>query len=189
MWIVVALIHPMGGGADVYSDLRGQANLWLGVHFAQLVLALGLGAALWVTVAGRTTMAAKVTRVAIPVYLVFFAAFDSVTGMASALAIRHANTLNGPAQDGAAGAVDYLVTNQFTGDLSPVWAVASLALVAAIVGTAMTLRAAGAPRVVWGLALVGVLMSVHAGPLAAIGLAALAVGLYLADRNETPQRS
>ncbi len=188
-WIVVALLHPMGGGASVYDGLREQADLWLGVHFAQLVLSLGLGAALWITVRGRTAISATVTRVAVPVYLVFFAAFDSVTGMASALAIRHANSLDGAAQDGAAGTVDYLVTNHFTGDFSPVWAIASLALVAAVAGTAMTLKAAGAPRAVWGFARGGVQMSVHAGPLAAMGLAALAFGLYLSERNDRRELS
>ncbi len=188
-WIVVALVHPMGGGGDVYQDLRNKADLWLGVHFAQLVLSLGLAAALWITVRGRTTISATVTRVAVPVYLVFFAAFDSITGMASALAIRHANGLEGPAQDGAASTVDYLVTNHFTADFSPVWAIASLALVTAIAGTAMTLRSTGAPRAVWGFALGGVLMSMHAGPLAAVGLASLALGLYLAGRNERPALS
>ncbi|MFN2504249.1 MAG: hypothetical protein ABR540_08465 [Acidimicrobiales bacterium] len=182
-WIIVALIHPMGG-ADVYETLRDKADLWLGVHFAQLVLSLGLAAALWITVRGHRTIAATVTRVAVPVYLVFFAAFDSITGMASALAIRHANSLDGPAQDGAASTVDYLVTNHFTADFSPVWAIASLALVAAIAGAAMTLKSAGASRVVWGFTLGGVLMSMHAGPLAATGLAALAVGLYLAERDD-----
>ncbi len=126
---------------------------------------------------------------AIPAYLVFFAAFDSVTGMASALAIRHANSVTRSAQEGAASTAEYLVTNHFTADLSPVWAIASLALVVAIAGTAMTLRSAGASRLVWGLTLGGVLLTVHAGALAAAGLASLAAGLYLADRIAWPQRS
>ncbi len=87
-WAVVALIHPMGGGGSVYEELRDKADLWLGVHIAQLVLSVGLGAALWITVRGRATIAATLTRLAIPVYLVFFAAFDSISGIASALAIR-----------------------------------------------------------------------------------------------------
>ena len=180
-WIVVALVHPMGGPGSVYEELHDKADLWLGVHFAQLVLSLGLAAALWITVRGRTTIAATATRVCIPVYLVFFAAFDSVTGMGSALAIRHANSIEGPAQAGAASTADYLVTNHFTADLSPIWAIASVALVVAVAGTAMTLRAAGFSKLVWGFVLGGVLISMHAGFLAAAGLAALAVGLYLAD--------
>jgi hypothetical protein len=95
----------------------------------------------------------------------------------------------GPAQDGAASTAEYLVTNHFTADLSPVWAIASLALVVAIAGTAMTLRSAGTSRLVWGFALGGVLMVTHAGVIAAAGLASLAVGLYLADRNAGTGRS
>ena len=187
-WIVVALVHPMGG-SDVYESLRDKANLWMGVHFAQLILSLGLAVALWVTVRGRTNVAATVTRVAIPVYLVFFAAFDSVTGIASGLAVRHANSIAGPAQDGAASTAEYLVTNHITADLSPLWAIASLALLVAIAGTAMTLKAAGAAPLVWGTVLVGVLTTMHAGVPAALGLAALAVGLTLASRDGTVTRS
>ena len=47
VWIVVALVHPMGGG-DVYDELQDQVGLWLGVHFAQLVLSLGLAMIFWV---------------------------------------------------------------------------------------------------------------------------------------------
>jgi hypothetical protein len=188
-WAVVALIHPMGGAGPVYEELHDKANLWLGVHLAQLVLSLGLASALWITVRGRSNVAATLTRLALPVYLVFFAAFDSVTGMGSALAIRHANSIAGPAREGAASAAEYLVTNHITADLSPVWAIATLALVVGIAGTAMTLRAAGAPRVVWGFTLGGVLMTVHAGAIAAAGLALLAVGLYLAHGLTSTDRS
>lgn len=188
-WIGVALVHPMGGAGSVYEELRDKADLWLGVHFAQLVLSLGLAAALWITVRGHTTVAATVTRLCIPVYLVFFAAFDSVTGMASGLAIRHANSIEGPAQAGAASTADYLVTNHFTADFSPIWAIASVALVAAVAGTAMTLRAAGFSRRVWGFVLGGVLISMHAGFFAAAGLSALAVGLYLADLDDRRVRA
>jgi hypothetical protein len=100
VWVVVALVHPQGNG-DVYDYLDDKVALWLGVHFAQLVLALGLALAFWVLLLGRAGTAATLARLALPVWLVAFSAFDSVTGLASGLAVHHANGLDGPEQAGA----------------------------------------------------------------------------------------
>ena len=94
VWAVIALLHPQGDG-DVFDYLDDMVGLWLGVHFAQPVLALGVAAILWMLLAGRTSTAATVARVAIPVWLVSFAVFDSVTGLGSGLAVRHAKDLSG----------------------------------------------------------------------------------------------
>jgi hypothetical protein len=181
-WIVVALLHPQGDG-DVYDYLDDKVGLWLGVHFAQPVLALGVAAVLWMLLAGRTGTAATVARVAIPVWLVSFAVFDSVTGIASGLAVRHANGLDGPEQQGAGSTADYLVDNRITADFSPVWFVQAAALLTAVISTALVLRSAGASRAVFVTMLIGALLVFHAGPAAAVGLVALAAAFVLADRE------
>jgi hypothetical protein len=182
LWIVVALVHPQGQG-DAYDFLDDKVGLWLGVHFAQPVLALGVAAVLWMLIAGRTSTAATVARIAVPVWLVSFAVFDSVTGIASGLAVHHANGLEGPEQRGAASTAEYLVDNRITADYSPVWFIASAALLTAVIATALVLRSAGASRAVFVAMLVGGLLVFHAGPIAAVGLVALAVGFVLADRE------
>jgi hypothetical protein len=182
LWIVVALLHPQGDG-DVYDYLDDKVGLWLGVHFAQPVLSLGVAAVLWMLLAGRTGTAATVARVALPVWLVSFAVFDSVTGIASGLAVHHANGLEGPEQQGAASTVEYLVDNRITADFSPVWFVQAAALLTAVIATALVLRAAGASRAVFVAMLIGTLLVFHAGPIAAVGLVALAAAFVLADRE------
>jgi hypothetical protein len=182
VWVVVALLHPQGDG-DVFDYLDDKLGLWLGVHFAQPVLALGVAAILWMLLAGRTSTAATVARVAIPVWLVSFAVFDSVTGLGSGLAVRHAKGLSGPEQQGAASTAEYLLENRITADFSPVWFVQAVALLTAVIGTALVLRAAGASRAVFVTVLVGTLLVFHAGAAAAVGLVALAVAFFLADRE------
>jgi len=182
VWIVVALVHPQGGG-DVYDELQDQVGLWLGVHFAQLVLSLGLAMIFWVLLAGRTGSAATVARLALPVWLVFFAAFDSVTGIASGLAVHHANGLDGPEQAGAASTAEYLVDNRFTADFSVVWFVQAAALLTVVIATALALRSAGASRGLFVAMLGGVLLVFHAGAIAAIGLVAIAAAVVLAFRE------
>lgn len=130
----------------------------------------------------REGVAATTTRIALPIYLAFFSAFDSVAGMATGLAVHHANETTGAAHDGAVSTAEYLMSNNIASNMSPIAAVATFALVAAVMGAAMTLRQAGASRAVWGLTLAGLFLNVHAGWPAAFGLAALGSGLVLADR-------
>ena len=182
VWVVVALVHPQGEG-DAFDVLHDKVGLWLGVHFAQPVLSLGLAAILWTLLIGRTGTAATVARVALPVWLVSFAMFDSVTGLGSGLAVHHAKHLSGSEQQGAASTAQYLVENKLTADFSPVWLIQSGAYWTAIIATALVLRSAGASRGVFVAMLIGGLLSFHAGVVAAVGLVALAVAFFLADRE------
>ena len=182
VWVVVALVHPQGEG-DVFDVIHDKVGLWLGVHFAQPVLSLGVAAILWMLLSGRIGTAASVARAAIPVWLVSFAVFDSVTGLGSGLAVHHANHLSGSEQQGAASTAQYLVENRLTADFSPVWLIQSGAYWTAIIATALVLRSAGASRAVFIAMLIGGLLSFHAGIVAAVGLVALAVAFFLADRE------
>jgi hypothetical protein len=183
-WIPVAFLHPAANPDSVYEDLAAAADRWLFVHLAQLVLTLLIGVALWMAVAGRRGLTATITRVAVPVYLVSFAAFDSVAGIATGLAIRHAQSLPAAQVDGVASTTEYLALNYFTGDFSPLAFISGISLSAGVVGVAMTLRSVGASRVVWISAFGGVLLNLHAaGVIPAVGLAAFAGALYIADRK------
>jgi hypothetical protein len=182
VWVVVALLHPQGDG-DVYDYLNDKVGLWLGVHFAQPLLALGVATILWILVGGRTSPAATVARVAIPVWLLSFAMFDSVTGLGSGLAVHHANDLGGAEQEGAASTAEYLLDNRVTGDFSAVWFVQAAALLTAVIATALVLRSGGASRACFVAMLIGGLLVFHAGPIAAVGLVALAAAFVLADRE------
>ena len=135
-------------------------------------------------VAGRRGLAATITRVSVPVFLVSFAAFDSVAGIATGLVVRHARSVPADQIDGVASTTEYLALNHFTGDLSPLAIVSGISLTAAVVGVAMTLRSAGASRLIWISAFGGVLLNLHAaGVIPAVGLLALAGALYSADRR------
>jgi hypothetical protein len=127
--------------------------------------------------------------VAIPVWLVSFTMFDSVTGLGSGLAVRRANDLDGAEQDGAASTAEYLLENKVTGDFSPVWFVQAAALLTAVIAVALVLRSGGASRACFVTMLIGGLLVFHAGPIAAVGLVALAAAFVLADREGLFARS
>ena len=181
-WAAVAMLHPAGEGS-LYGELHDQVGTWISLHLAQLVLSVGLAAALWQVVGHRHDPAAKLTKLALPVYLAFFGAFDAVAGLSTGLTVHHANSLDGAEQAGAASTADYLMNNHIASNASPVAGVATAALVIAVAGTATCLRRAGAPRSAWALTFGGVLLATHAGPGAVLGLAMLAFGLLAADRG------
>ena len=181
-WVVVAIVHPQGSG-DVYDGLRDEVGLWIGVHLAQPVLAIGLAAVLWILLLDRRGTAAAVARCAIPVWLVSFTAFDSIAGLATGVAIRHANALAGAEQAGAASAAQYMLDNHFAGSISPVWLIQATAFVTIIIATALVLRSVAASRGLF-VAMLGVALHVfHAGPISAIGLLAITVAVLLANRE------
>ena len=181
-WVVVALVHPQGSG-DVYDGLRDEVGLWIGVHLAQPVLAIGLAAVLWTLLLGKRGTAATVARCAIPVWLVSFTAFDSIAGLASGLAIQHANELAGAEQAGAASTAQYMLDNHFAGSISPVWFTQATTFLTIIIATALVLRSAGASRALFVAMLFGALHVFHAGPISAVGLVAITVAVLLADRE------
>ncbi len=181
-WVVVALVHPQGSG-DVYEGLRDEVGLWIGVHLAQPVLAIGLAAVLWILLLGKRGTAAAVARCAIPIWLVSFTVFDSIAGLASGLAIRHANELGGAEQAGAASTAQYMLDNHFAGSISPVWVVQATALLTIVIATALALRSAAASRGLFVAMLVGTLHVFHAGPISAVGLVAITVAIVLANRE------
>jgi hypothetical protein len=181
-WVVVALVHPQGSG-DVYEGLRDEVGLWIGVHLAQPVLAIGLAAVLWILLVGKGGAAAAVARCALPVWLVSFTAFDSIAGLATGLAIRQANGLAGAEQAGAASTAQYMLDNHFAGSISPVWLIQATAFVTIIIATALVLRSAAASRALFAAMLIGALHVFHAGPISAVGLVAITVAIVLANRE------
>jgi hypothetical protein len=183
VWVGVALAHPMGGDGTVYEGLRDDVALWIGVHLAQLVLSVALAAALWRLVRDLSSPAARIARASIPCYLVLFAAFDSIVGIATGLAVHHASSTTGATRDGAISTADYLMSNPLAGNWGVLPGLAHVALIGALFGTGMALRAAGVARAIWGPVLVGLLLATHAGPMAAVGSAALALAFRRAFRR------
>jgi hypothetical protein len=175
LWMGVAFLHPSADPETPAASLDGHVGTWIFVHVAQLFLAAGLGALLWTLIRDRTGRAATLVRVTMPIYLVMFAAFDSVVGLATGLILRH------DLGDGAA--VESLISDGIAGNLSLVSQIAQGALLTVIVSTALVLRRAGGSRWVWWPMLGGVLMVMHFGATAAVGLAAIAFAAVQADRE------
>src|SRR5918994_1111639 len=120
LWMGVAYIHPNADPETPAASLDGHVDTWIFVHVAQLFLVAGLAGLLWTLIRDRTGRAATLVRVTMPVYLVMFAAFDSVVGLAAGLILRH--------DRGDGEAAVSLIGNGIAGDFSLVSQIAQGAL-------------------------------------------------------------
>jgi hypothetical protein len=125
---------PDRDAPDIYTGLKGYAGLWIAIHVVQLLLILLLAVAVhWLT-EGLTSTAARLSRVALLPYLLFYSAFDAVVGLSNGLIVKYGSQLPPAEQAVLPGASDALanavyqpvpLTIYLIGTLS--WAVAVIA--------------------------------------------------------------
>lgn len=178
LWLVPALLHPMG---EPYEGIADQADRWIFVHVTQLVLAPFFAAGVWMLLAGLESVAAHVARAALVLWLVFFSAFDAVAGIATGVLTRHANSLTGEEREGVIAAIDFLFDDSqlANGGFSVLGNLGHLSWVVVAIAATVALYRAGASRLVVGAAFVSVLFASHSGLGAAVGLLALFVAELL----------
>jgi hypothetical protein len=181
LWMVPALLHPMG---DPYAGIAGEIDKWLFVHIAQLVLVPFLGALVWMLLGGLESVAARVARAALVVWLVFFSAFDAIAGIATGVLSRHASSLAGEEREGVASAVDFLFDDSLLvgGGFSVLGSLGHGAWMVVAIAAAVALHRARAPRAAVIAMSLSVAFAAHSGVGAVIGLAALFVAARLVLR-------
>jgi hypothetical protein len=183
LWLVPALIHPDGAG-DLFEGIADEANKWIFVHVAQLVLTPFLAAGVWMLLAGIQSVAALVARAALVIWMVFFSAFDAVAGIATGVLTRHANSLAGQERETVGRAIDFLFHDSQLagGEFSVLGNVGHGSWVVVAIAASVALWRAGLSRLVVGATLLSVLFASHSGFGAAVGLVALFVALLLRSR-------
>jgi hypothetical protein len=175
-WVVVAFLHPSD---EPYEGIADEANRWIFVHVAQLVLTPLLAAGVWMLVGGIQSVAAAVTRAVLAVWMVFFSAFDAVAGIATGVLTRHANSLTGEARAGVVAAIEFLWNDSRLagGGFSVLGDLGQGSWIVVAIAATVALYRARVSRVIVGATLVSVFFAAHSGPPAAIGL----VGLFVAE--------
>ena len=185
LWIALAFVHP-DSEDQISNALADSANRWIFVHSAQLVLTPLLAAGVWMMLGGIESIAARVARIALPFWMVFFSAFDAIAGLASGVLVRHATSLAGEEQENVNAAIDFMFhDSQFAAGstISVLSALGQGTWIIVAIATTVALYRAGASRLVVSATLVSVLFMLHAGFPAAIGLAALFLAELLTFRT------
>jgi len=176
----LTLLHP---GQDPHL-LGGEVTKWLLVHTAQLVLTVLLAYALWFLLEDLTGWGAILARAALPVFLVFFSAFDAVAGLATGWLEHDAHHHEPTEQVTIRGAIDELFNgNWLTGNLSIAGGTSAVAWLAITIGAAIAMQRAGAPRLTVTAMALAALFANHPPPLGTAGLLALSVAAVTWDRQ------
>lgn len=189
-WAVLLMFHPGGEASDVYGSARDDVTAFLVVHLGTLLFIPLMAAAVYLLLRGLGGTAAKVSRIALIPFVVFYSAWETLQGIANGVLVDKVNAL--PEADRGVGAelVQDFAESPLVADLGVLATLGSLGLVVALIAAAVALkREAGAPTsVAVLLGISGFLISAHPPPLGPTGLVLFiaAVLLFVRSRSTAP---
>jgi hypothetical protein len=183
-WALLLLFHPTGDGNEYYPIISDSVTPWLVVHLGTMLFIPLLAAAMFVLLHGIEGRAATVSRIALVVFAIVYAAFEVTVGIGSGIIANAVNEL--PAGERAAGADLLTAYNESTvvTVLSTIGSVAWLVAVAAA-GLALYRRANTATSVAVVILFVisAPAIAIHVTPFGPVGLALFIVALALVMRT------
>ena len=187
-WAILLLFHPGGDGNQIYASLDGDGTRMLVVHVGMLVFIPLLAVAIWLLSRGIETPAARIGRAALPVFVVFYVAWEVLQGIANGILTDRVAALPEGSQELGANLIQDFAETPLVRDLGIFALIGTAALLVAMIATGVALRDAGAPRwTPWALGLAGFLISAHPPPLGPTGLALFAVTVIVLMRSEAGQ--
>lgn len=184
---VTGFLHlvPDAGAADIYTGLRDYAGLWVAIHVGQLLLILLLAVAVYWLTEGLSSTAARVSRVALLPYLVFYSAFDAVVGLSNGLIVQYGSELPPADQAVLPGASDALADPVNHPVPLTIYLIGTLSWAVAVIAAAVALNQAGAPlKATIPLGLAGVIGAVdHAAPFGPVAMLLFATAAFVLSRS------
>jgi hypothetical protein len=169
-WAVLLWFHPSVAADDVYGSLRDEVVTYQIVHIGTLVFIGLMGLALYLLVRDLPGRAARVSRLATGVFVLFYAAWETVIGLATGALVQHANDVPADERPAVSDAIQSLQENIVVGESSFAMGVGGLAWVVAAVAAAVAYRGVGAPLVVSVLLGLSAVVISHPPPIGPFGL-------------------
>jgi hypothetical protein len=185
-WAVLLLFHPSGEGDQVYLDVQDEVAEMLAVHVGMMLFIPLIAVAVYLLLRGVQGTAAKISRIALVPFVVFFSAWETLQGIATGIL---AAELNGRPQNergtGAALIQDF-AEHPLARDLGVFASIGTLAILIAMIAAGIALRRdAGAPlSVAILLGLFGFLIGAHPPPFGPIALLCFAAAVVLLWRSQ-----
>jgi hypothetical protein len=100
-WAILLLFHPKGEADEIYLNLQDQVTAALVVHIGMMLFIPLMAAAIYLLLRGVEGTAARVSRIALVPFVVFFSAWETLQGTANGIL---ASELNGrPEEERASG--------------------------------------------------------------------------------------
>ena len=185
-WAVLLLFHPTGD--DYYPAISDSVTRWLVVHLGTMLFIPLLAVAMFVLLRGINGTAARVSRVALVVFAIVYAAFEVTVGVGSGIIAAAVNDL--PAGERASGA-DILTSYNESRVITVLSTTGSIAWLVAVTaaGVALYRRAntASSVAVVLLFVISAPGIAIHVTPFGPVGLALFIVALLLVMRTAAVQ--
>jgi hypothetical protein len=192
-WAVLLWFHPDVDRNHVYADLRHDVVAYQIVHVGTLVFIGLMGLALYLLVRDLPGKAARISRLAIGPFVLFYGAYEAVIGLAIGALVQHGNDAPARQRPAIADSIQSLGSNVIVGDPGIVAGVGTIAWIVAVVAGAVAYRAIGAPLVATVLLGLSLVIVSHPPPIGPVGLVCFAGAVALLGRSERlrlrPQRS
>jgi hypothetical protein len=173
--------HPMGG-TDLYTEVSSNLTAWMAIHYSGIVFFPLMALVVWLLIRDISGRAATVARIALPLYAVFYTAWETVFGVGTGLLASTGRDLSGAERQGLVEATNDILASPIFGEPGLFVSVGSLAWWTAIAAAIMALKSAGvgrAPRVLLGF---GGLLAFHV-PIGPAALVCLSAAAYLIERR------
>jgi hypothetical protein len=181
VWAVLLLFHPTGDGDDFYPVIEDQVTAWIVVHIGTLLFVPLLALVVYVLLRDVDGLAARVSRLALVPFVLFYATWEALVGIGMGLLANEAK-----AQSAAEQAASVQVIEGFgdSGLLKVFEFIGTGSLIVALIAAGVALhRYADAPLAVPILFAVAALPTAwHVTPFGQFGLALFTVGVLLVLR-------
>ena len=186
-WGVLLLFHPTGEGeAITYADVQQEVTRWLVVHLGMVIFIPLMAGAVYLLVRGIEGTAARVCRIALLLFVVFYGAWEALVGIGTGILVNDINGLGASDKAVAAPLVGEYNDSILIRAFGVLGSIGSLAFITAAIAAGLALhRHAGAPLAVTVLlAVSGFLITAHPPPFGPVGLALFIAAVLLLVRSQ-----
>jgi hypothetical protein len=169
---LLELWHPVPVPGMRFETIARYNDWWLILHLLQLPLFGLMALAVMVLVAHAHGRSATIARVGMGFFVVFYTAFDAITGVASGILVRGAQGLAPEQQALVARQVEmFFPAGVSNVAITLIAALGVLGWIVGVIAAAVALACNGAPRAAAILLSLAVIFAMHAPPTGPLGLA------------------
>lgn len=191
LWAVLLLFHPGGEGTEIYLDAQDNVTAFMVVHIGMMLFIPLMAVAIYLLLRGVEGAAARVSRIALVPFVVFYSAWEALQGIGVGILV---NELNGLPQAEPALREDLVqdfAEHVLIGPFGVFGSIGSMGLIVAAIAAGVALyRHAGAPvYVAVLLGISGFLITVHPPPYGPTGLALFIAAVLLYVRSQSQDRA
>lgn len=184
-WGILLLFHPMGDTDGFYGVIEGNVTAWVTVHIGMGIFVPLFAGVVFLLLRGLDGMAARVSRIGMAVFAVFYAMWEVLLGGGTGILANEVAGLPAAQQASGRELVESYAESPVLMTLS---AIGSVGLAVGMIGAVVALRRAYSlgwiPLALMLLSLP--LIAIHEPPYGPIGLALFIVAMLLFARQQAP---